>query len=259
MPFPHFLLLVAAATLVAGPTPAAEPIRLFDGKSLDGWVDESGKPVTSGWRVVDGELFCPGHVGSVFTANEFGDFELTFRWRIAARGNSGVKYRVRHYERATRGKPGLLGLEYQLADAPGPSKHATGALYELCAPAEYENLRRPGEYNESRIVAVGNHLEHWLNGQKVVEVDLSSDAWAKQLRASKFASVHDVFMNRRGRIMLQDHGAKVWFSEVIVRPLNAPSGNQELPTRSDAYNDGYRGNTRAYDALLLGYEHTWRL
>lgn len=147
--------LVAAATLIPRHAIAADPIELFDGKSLNGWVNESGGPVSSGWRVVDGELFCPGHVGSIFTADEYSDFELSFRWRLAARGNSGVKYRVRHYERATRGRPGLLGLEYQLADAATPSKHSTGALYELFAPAKRESPPRADGYNDSKIIAWG--------------------------------------------------------------------------------------------------------
>lgn len=227
MRFQTSIVLVAAAVLITRPAVAADPIELFDGRSLNGWVNESGGPVSEGWRVVDGELFCPGHVGSIFTAEEYGDFELSFRWRLAAGGNSGVKYRVRHYEQSVRGRPGILGLEYQLADAPAPSKHSTGALYELFAPAKRESSPRTDGYNESRIVAVGGRLEHWLNGQKVLEVELDSEAWDKKLRASKFASVPGVFENARGQIMLQDHGAEVWFSRVVLRPLDAPARDPE--------------------------------
>src|SRR5687768_11859625 len=90
--------------------------KLFDGKSLEGWVTAAGEPVRRGWTVEDGMLVRSGRGGSIYTAKEYGDFDLSFEWKIAPRGNSGVKYRVTHYEKGVYGNPGWLGCEYQIYD-----------------------------------------------------------------------------------------------------------------------------------------------
>jgi len=198
-------------------------INLFDGKSLAGWTTAAGKPVTKGWAAQDGALVRTGGGGSIFTADHYADFDLSFQWKIARRGNSGVKYRVAHYEKGVYGHPGWLGCEYQIYDddarRPGP-KFSSGAIYELFAPSADKKLRPVGEFNDARIIVRGSKIEHWLNGAKIVDVDTTSDQWKKSVAASKFGDIDGFFQNRTGRIELQDHGSRVWFRSLVLRRLD---------------------------------------
>jgi hypothetical protein len=199
-------------------------IQLFDGMTLKGWTNAEGNPVGRGWAIEDGMLVRIGGGGSIFTADEYGDFELSFEWKIAKRGNSGVKYRVTHYEEGVHGNPGWLGCEYQLFDDIGRRarpKFSTGAIYELYAPSSDKPLRPVGEFNQSRIVARGNHIEHWLNGDCIVSADAGTDDWNRRIAESKFGIVDGFFKNHQGRIELQDHGSKVWFRNLVLKPLDA--------------------------------------
>jgi hypothetical protein len=219
-------ILVACAWFSLAITAHAEnnAIQLFDGKSLEGWTTASGEPVTSGWTVEDGMLVRSSRGGSIHTAKEYGDFDLSFEWKIAPRGNSGVKYRVAHYEKGVYGNPGWLGCEYQIYDDAGRGarpRYSCGAIYELYAPSDDKKLRPVGEFNASRIVVHGTKIEHWLNGERIVDADISSDDWKRRVARSKFGDVDGFFTNRKGRIELQDHGAKVWFRNIVLRPLNA--------------------------------------
>jgi hypothetical protein len=222
------VIAVAGVTLFgafwqSAPVAANEAaIPLFDGKSLDGWTTAGGDPVTRGWTVEDGMLVRTSRGGSIFTAKEYGDFDLSFEWKIAPRGNSGVKYRVSFFEKGVYGNPGNLGCEYQIFDDVGRRagpEHSCGALYALYPPSPDKKLRPVGEFNESRIVARGSKIEHWLNGVKVVEADTSSDDWRERIADSKFHDVAGFAQNAKGRIELQDHGSKIWFRNIILRPL----------------------------------------
>ncbi len=198
-------------------------IALFDGESLTGWTTASGEPVTKGWTIEDGMLVRTERGGAIYTADEYGDFELTFDWKIAVRGNSGVKYRVAFYKKGVRGNPGWLGCEYQLFDDAGRRsnpKTSAGALYGLYAPNDKKKLKPPGEFNRSRIVVKGTAIEHWLNGEKIVAVDSGSDDWKRRIAQSKFGIVDGFFENSKGRIQLQDHGSKVWFRDIKLRVLS---------------------------------------
>ena len=199
-------------------------IQLFDGKSLEGWTTKSGEPVATGWTVKDGMLLRTGRSGSIYSAKEYGNFDLSFEWKIAPRGNSGVKYRVAYYKKGVYGFPGWLGCEYQLFDDVGRSAgplHSSGAIYELYAPSASKKLRPVGEFNEARIVVRGTKIEHWLNGEKIVEADTSTDEWKGRIAHSKFADVKGFLANPKGRIELQDHGSKVWFRNMVLRSLDA--------------------------------------
>jgi hypothetical protein len=220
----HWTLVAFSWIAFAGAANADEnTIQLFNGKSLEGWTTSSGEPVTSGWIVEDGMLVRTSRGGSIYTAKEYGDFDLSFEWKIAPRGNSGVKYRVAHYEKGVYGNPGWLGCEYQLFDDAGRGarpRYSSGAIYELYAPSENKKLRPVGEFNESRIVVHGTKIEHWLNGERIVDADTNSDDWKRRVARSKFGDVAGFFTNPKGRIELQDHGAKVWFRNIVLRPLD---------------------------------------
>lgn len=185
---------------------ASDAIALFDGKSLAGWTDAAGTPAVAGkgWDVIDGTLVRTGRGGDLYTAEEYGDFDLSFEWKLTAGTNSGIKYRVTRYNPG-----GLLGPEYQLLDDGPRTKglQATASLYELVAPSAEKKLNPAGEWNAGRIVAKGSVLQHYVNGVKVVEIDTASDDFAKRVAASKFAKNPGFARNARGRIMLQDHAA----------------------------------------------------
>ena len=229
--YPCFLLAVLVLAPIAR---AVEPratssvrpqqgeIALFDGTSLSGWTAAGGEPSTRGWLVENGALVRTERSGAIYADNPFEDFELEFEWKLAKGGNSGVKYRVRHYQKGVWGRPGWLGCEYQLYDdtrAPRPVS-STGALYALYAPNDKKKLNPPGAYNHSRIVVKGSRIEHWLNGDKIIEADTSSAEWRQRIAKSKFARVEGFAQNRKGLIQIQDHGSKVWFRKLLLRSTN---------------------------------------
>ncbi len=199
-------------------------IPLFDGKTLAGWTTATGGPVQRGWEVQQGALVRTGGGGAIFTEQEYADFDLRFEWRIARRGNSGVKYRIARYDKGIYSNPGWLGYEYQIWDDANrgtPPHMSAASIYLLQAPSDDKKLKPTGEFNTARIVAVGPRLEHWLNGEKVVDVDTTSDIWWRRVAVTKFGEVKDIFKNTSGRIQLQDHGDKVWFRNVRIREIEA--------------------------------------
>jgi hypothetical protein len=193
---------------------------LFDGRTTAGWRG-FGKPAfpEKGWVVENGCLkhLARGGGGDLVTAETYDDFELTFEWRIAPAGNSGVKYFILE----ERGQP--IGHEYQLVDDQGNAdgrrgpKWQTSAFYD-CLPAATNKVLRPlNEFNQSRILVQGKHVEHWLNGTKTVEYELESEALRGVIAQSKFRNVPGFGNKVAGRILLQDHGDEVWFRNVKLR------------------------------------------
>ncbi len=195
---------------------------VFDGESLDNWMTLDGRPVTKGWEVIDGVLHLnreKKRAGHIVTRHEYGDFDLSFEWKIAERGNSGLKYRVRNYGKKT------LGLEYQILDDPKfqngqPSNNgSTGSIYALYAPNGKKTLKPAGEFNSSRILVHGNHIEHWLNGERIASAIVGDEEWDKRVADSKFSDAEASSRNRFGRLMLTDHGAEVWYRNFSIRPV----------------------------------------
>lgn len=195
---------------------------LFDGSTTNGWHTYGADQVLSGWSVDDGALhFAPGgEGGDLVTSATYGDFELSLDWKIAPCGNSGLFYRAQE----TDDKIYWNAVEMQLLDntchpdAATPS-HQAGAVYDLYVPSEDVTLAA-GEWNHARVVASGSHVEHWLNGTKVAEYDTASDDWKAKVAASKFAPHEGYGLNPSGVIGLQDHGDKVWFRNIKIRPLS---------------------------------------
>ncbi|MCB1019687.1 MAG: DUF1080 domain-containing protein [Acidobacteria bacterium] len=191
---------------------------LFDGKTLDGWLVQPRPQATGQWVVEDGALKPEGKPGALATARSFGDFELVVEWKTAPDGNSGIYYRVPPSAQSATG----VAIEYQLADNARKASQEfpdrrNGAAYGLYPPTE-DASKPVGEWNESRILAQGNHVEHWLNGVKVVEFEIGSDDFKQRVAASKFEN--PAFgLAVRGRIVLQDHGQAVWFRSVKLRQL----------------------------------------
>jgi hypothetical protein len=149
----------------------------------------------------------------------FGDFELEWDWKIAPKANSGLKYFI------TEDGKQPLGFEYQMVDdlhwdRKGVSQletiHGTGALYDMLAPKDV-HTEPVGDFNHSRIVVSGHHIEHWLNGKLVVQTDLGSSTLKSAISRSKFRDVPRFGEYKRGHILLQDHGDEVWFTNIKIR------------------------------------------
>lgn len=214
------LCCVLTAGAFAMAAEESKPVQLFDGKSLRGWVTAAGKPATTGWVVADGVLHRQSKGGDLYTEKEYGDFILELEWKIAEGGNSGVKYRVTKYNPG-----GNLGPEYQMIDDQkhrdgAQGTHQTAALYDILGTNDQKKLNPAGQWNHTRIVARGTTFEHWLNGKKVVEMDTASDLWKEKVAASKFKNTKGFAQNKKGKIMLQDHGDKVWFRNITIQELN---------------------------------------
>lgn len=194
---------------------------LFDGRSMAGWRGFAKEAAPAqGWTIDGGALhvMAGGGGGDLVTARQFGDFELRFEWKVAAGANSGVMYRVTE----ELGTPWQTGPEYQvLDDAQHPdgkdARTAAAALYALSA-ADGKTLRPVGEWNEARIVVAGWHVEHWLNGTKVVDLDLASAAARAKIAASKFGAMPKFATATSGHLCLQDHGDDVWFRSLRIKP-----------------------------------------
>ena len=197
---------------------------LFDGQSSKGW---RGYRLTSmpskGWRVENGILRKVGgeRGGDIITEERFSDFDLTWEWRISPGGNNGLKYLV------TEDRPSAPGQEYQLIDdtrnpdAKVGSHRATGSFYDVLPPSDDKPLKPVGEWNQSRVLIQGNHVEHWLNGKKILEYELGSDAVKAAVAKSKFKNAPGFGEKIKGHIMLTDHGDECSFRNIKIRVLSA--------------------------------------
>jgi len=196
---------------------------LFNGKNLKGWEMFNGGKIT-GWHVEDGILYNSGkgsdHGGDIMTKKQFKDFELYLEWRIDPKSNSGVFYRV---EKGVTDRIYESGPEYQLLDDKGwPTKlhdsQYTGSFYAVY-PAQGAEVKPIDEWNVTRIVVKGNHVEHYLNGKKVVECDMWSDDWVKRKNESKWKNAEHYAKASKGHIGLQDHGGLTRFRNIKIRKL----------------------------------------
>jgi hypothetical protein len=199
---------------------------LFDGKTSARWVEITGKPFPATWTIENGCLKSaprPGGLQDIRTVDVFRNFELEFDWKMMPDGNSGVKYLVQKIDEWTN-KDGrqarARGLEYQLADDHNPDAasdptRVAAALYSLIAPSP-KISPRIGDFNHSRIVVDGTHVEHWLNGTRVVEFDTGAPIVQKHLREMR-GNPGDLVSE--GPISLQNHNSEVWFRNIRVRRL----------------------------------------
>ncbi len=197
---------------------------LFDGKSLDQWKLFNKSEAISGWKIVDGILENSGvgsdHGGDIVTKDQFENFELSIEWNVSPQSNSGVFI---HVQEGVSEALYESGPEYQLIDDAGwPEKleewQKSGANYGMQPPAGAK-VNPAGEWNLTKIVVNGPHVEHWLNGVKVVEYDLWSDAWKAQKEAGKWKDVATYGMDKTGHIGLQDHGGLTKFRNIKIRVL----------------------------------------
>lgn len=209
------------ASLATGPAPSAGPWRtLFDGSSLDAWRGYKGTAVPSGWHISGNTLAKDTPVADIVTKDEFADFELELEWRIGEGGNSGIFYRgTEEYNHIY-----WSGPEYQLLDDIKAEDNKTrltcaGAAYAIY-PSPAGHLKPVGEWNTTRIIVKGNHVEHWLNGFKLLEYEFGSADWLARVKASKFNAWPHYGTARSGHIGLQgDHSGTLAFRNIRIREL----------------------------------------
>ena len=198
---------------------------LFDGEKMTGWRTYKNKPSNS-WEVSKGVLHCKGNEtdktdkrSDLITINKYDNFELSIEWAISKAGNSGIMYHVTEaYDVAY-----LSGPEYQLIDDEGfPEKledwQKTGADYAM-----HTTTSRPtkpiGEYNLTKIIVKNGHVEHWLNGEKVVEFEAWTGDWIERKASGKWKDAPGYGMAKTGFICLQDHGSEAWFKSIKIKKL----------------------------------------
>lgn len=204
-----------------------EWISLFDGKSLAGWHGFNKTGEVTNWTVQDSALVCLGaakdaHGGDLVTDEKFDNFELTWEWKVDKGSNSGVMYHV--VEDAKYKAPYETGPEYQVIDDIGfPEKledwQQAGANYGMQPANEKKKLMPVGEWNSSKIVYNKGHVEHWLNGEKIVEFEDNTPEWNKEKAEGKWKDYPDYATVKSGAIALQDHGNKAYFKNIKIRKL----------------------------------------
>ena len=230
------LLAVMACAATTSSTPSAKPAQpvantltrgemaagwrlLFDGKTTAGWRGFKKTDMPAGWTVEAGALTRSAAAGDIVTLDEFGNFELAFDWMVIPAGNSGVFGRVTEDSTAVWHS----AVEYQILDNKGHAdgkkpETSAGSAYALYAPVK-DVTKAPGEWNHGRIVMKGAHVEHWLNGVKIVKFELDGPGFAALVEKSKFKPYPQFGKAPRGRIAIQDHGDKVSYRNIKIRPL----------------------------------------
>lgn len=196
---------------------------LFDGKSLDSWKMFQGGEVT-GWKIIDGIMENSGigsdHGGDIITKKQYQNFELYVEWNIAPESNSGIFFHVQEGEVKAIYQS---GPEYQLLDDIGwPTKlephQYSGANYAMHIPQGGEKVKA-GDWNTTKLIVNGTHVEHWLNGVKVVEYELWDDDWNDRKAKGKWANEPQYGISKTGHIGLQDHGGLTKFKVIKIKEL----------------------------------------
>ncbi len=211
---PLFASVCASACASAG-----GPRALFDGASTAGWRGYERPDCPSGWQALDGTLARVAEAGDLVTEEEYQDFDLEFEWRVAPGGNSGLMFHVSEDHDA----PWETGPEFQiLDDALHPdgkeARTSAGSNYAMHAPRVH-TARPAGDWNQARLLVRGAHVEHWLNGEKIVEYELWSDDWEQRVAACKWKDRPDYGRRKSGHIALQDHGDAVAFRNLRITRL----------------------------------------
>jgi 3-keto-disaccharide hydrolase len=227
----HIIAMLLSALLVQAGAPKAGPWKsLFDGKTMDAWkIFKSDKaprlcePADAGkncWEIKDGVLQKDGNANDIVSKDAFGDFELEIEWKMGDKGNSGLFYRgTEEYNAIYWSAP-----EYQLLDNVNAAdnkqaNHLAGSVYDLYAvPADA--AKPAGEWNQTRIVAKGPHVEHWLNGRKVAQYDVGSKDWEAALAASKFKPYANFAKAPKGILGIQgNHPGSLALRNIRIREL----------------------------------------
>jgi hypothetical protein len=221
-----------ASTAAAPLCAAAEWRPLWNGHNLDAfwwWPPDRGAPPDPSWTAEDGMLRTTPDKGTrvyLITKESFTDFELAWDWKIEKAGNSGIKYRVQSLSLDGK-RPEPTGLEYQMADdesnpdAVSDAKHSTAAIYSYVTPKK-PKLAGPDVWHSARILVKGLHIEHWLDGTKVVDVNLDEPETIASFQKSERKRSAAMFLKhekRTSQIALQFHDGVAWFRDLKIRAI----------------------------------------
>ena len=222
-------LLAGVLALSAAMTTKDKWTTLFDGKTITGWHSYHKDGVV-GWNVENGTLTPDGTGGDLVTDKEYENFDLEFEFKIPKGSNIGVIYKV--IDSPDLKTTYMSGPEYQVIDDKGyldakgelyklKTSQLTGANYDVMAPSDLNATKPAGEWNKGRIVVNNNHIEHFLNGKKVVDYQYGTDEWKKAVAESKFKDWAYATPHAKGKIALQNHSPneKVWYRNIRIREL----------------------------------------
>ncbi len=223
------LLVLACCSYTSYAQDTHQWTPLFNGTStaqLRGYMLDSFP--TAAWKVEDGALMAKTGVPNIdlVTIDTFTNFDLTFQWKVSKAGNSGVFYNVQEastHESNNGNSPNWLdNFEFQLLDDidfndKAPIRSA-GSLYDLIIPAN-KHLKPVGEYNTARLLVDHGHVEHWINGEKVVVYELGSPQLNDLINKSKYKDNPKFAKSASGHIMFQHHGQQVWLKDIQVKRL----------------------------------------
>lgn len=202
---------------------------LFDGSSLSGWKRYNKDSVGNLWTVQNGAIVChaqsehENNEGSLLTTRQFGNFDLILEWKISTGGNSGILYHVN--EKPEYKSDYETGPEYQLLDDLGWKGEALkpeqkcGSYYDMYAANADKNILPAGEWNTARIVYNNGHVEHWMNGKKVVEFNETDAAFTERYKKSKWVNYPAWNSFKQGSISLQEHNDPVYFRNIKIKQL----------------------------------------
>jgi hypothetical protein len=201
---------------------------LFNGKAMNKWKGINSDEIPgTGWKIENNELIVMGGSGDIITKEKFSNFDLKVDFKITPGANSGIKYFVELHKDTAKNNFYPLGLEYQILD---DDKHpdaklgshegsrTVASLYDLIK-AQDKKVYPVGEWNHAEIISKGNHVEHWLNGKKVLEYERSSAEYRKLVLESKYKNYQGFGEATEGYILLQDHGNEVHFCNIKIKKL----------------------------------------
>jgi hypothetical protein len=200
---------------------------LFDGKTTEGWRGYKMDKMPPGWKAEDGALArVAGGAGGkgagggddIVTVDEYESFDLVLEWKVKAGGNSGVLYRVVEKSATSWHESPEMQVLDNLKWPNRSKKELAGACYDMVAPSK-DVTRPPGEWNKARLVVNGNKIEHWLNGEKLVEYEIGSEDWNQRVAASKFKNMPLYGKAAKGRICLQDHSDRIEYKNIKIKVL----------------------------------------